>query len=114
MYHGGQLPDPPPLLTYNKHLQSVNPQNPNHKNENESREIQSFITQNVLSSGSSNDNLSTHRGDPNLNARVSILGKLSGQNLVKLGEENSVSDELYNNKDKNDIQIKWEEKELLG
>lgn len=55
------------------------------------------ITKDVLSSGGPDDDLRPHRRNPNFNARVSIFSQLSGQNLVQLGEEHSVSYELYQN-----------------
>lgn len=52
------------------------------------------LTKNSLGTGSSDDDFSTHRGNPNLNTWITILGQLSGQNFVQFSEKNSVCYEL--------------------
>lgn len=52
------------------------------------------LTEHVLSSSSPNDDLSPHWGNPNFNTRVTILSELSGENLVELREEDSISHKL--------------------
>jgi hypothetical protein len=42
----------------------------------------------------SDDDLGSHRSDPNLHSGITVLGKFTGQDLIKLGEEDSISDEL--------------------
>lgn len=51
-------------------------------------------TKNILSTSGPDNDLSAHRSDPNFDARVAILSKLSGQNLIKLREEHPIGDEL--------------------
>lgn len=58
------------------------------------------ITEYVLGTSGSDDDLRPHRRDPNLHTRVSILGKLSCQNLVQLGKENPVRNELRQERDR--------------
>jgi len=55
-------------------------------------------TQNVLSAGSSDDDLGAHGGHADLHAGVAILGELSGKKLVELGEKHAVSYELHRRK----------------
>lgn len=52
-------------------------------------------TENVLGASGSDDDLGAHGRNPNLDAGVSILGELPGQDLVELGEEDSVSHKLH-------------------
>lgn len=51
-------------------------------------------TKNILSTSGPDNDLSAHRSDPNFDAGVAILSKLSGQNLIKLREEHPIGDEL--------------------
>jgi hypothetical protein len=48
------------------------------------------------SPGGHDDDLGPGGRDPDLDAGVAILGQLAGQELVELGFENAVSDELEN------------------
>lgn len=54
-----------------------------------------LVTENILGVGGSDDDLSSGVGDTDLTARVSLLGELSGEELVELGSEDSVSYELW-------------------
>merc|ERR1719373_1133045 len=63
--HAGELTDPPALLS-----------------------------QDVLGAGGHDDDLGPGGGHADLHTRVTILGQLTGQELVQLSFENSVSDEL--------------------
>lgn len=54
-------------------------------------------TKNILSTSGPDDNLSAHRRDPNFDAGVPVLRQLSGQNLIKLREEDSIGHELLAN-----------------
>lgn len=58
------------------------------------------LTKNILCASGPDDDLGSHWRNPNFNTRVSIFGKLSSQNLIKLSEEYSVGDELQNIKKK--------------
>lgn len=60
------------------------------------------FTEDVLSASGSDDDLSADRGDPDFDAGVAVLRQLSGQNLVQLGEENSVGHKLSNHRTKHD------------
>lgn len=63
----------------------------------DSRDIETTrrsFTENVLSSGGSNDDLRTHWRYPNFNAWVAVLSKLSREHLVELSEEHTISYEL--------------------
>merc|ERR1712062_497097 len=53
-----------------------------------------LLSQHVLSAGGHDDDLSTGGSHADLHTGVPILGQLTGQKLVQLGFENSVSDEL--------------------
>lgn len=53
-----------------------------------------LLTKDGLGTGGSDDDLSALRGDTHLNTRVTILSELTGEELVQLGVEDSVSDEL--------------------
>lgn len=52
------------------------------------------LTKNLLGVGGSDDNLGLGRGKSDLNTRVSLLGELTGEELVKFSVENTVSDDL--------------------
>ncbi|KAF3954035.1 hypothetical protein CMV_020568 [Castanea mollissima] len=54
----------------------------------------SLLTENVLCLCGSDDDLGSHRRNPNLDAGVTVLSELTGQYLVQLGVENSFSYEL--------------------
>ena len=58
-------------------------------------------TEHVLSSGCPDDDLCSHRRNPNLDAGVTVLCKLPGEDLVQLSEENAIGDELKKYKTKN-------------
>ncbi len=53
------------------------------------------LTQNVLCAGCPDDNLCSHGSHTNLHSRVSMLCQLAGQQLIKLGVEDSVCHELH-------------------
>ena len=50
----------------------------------------SLLTENILGTGGSDDNLCPHGSDPNLHTWVTILCQLSSQNLVQLCVEHTV------------------------
>lgn len=52
------------------------------------------FTEHVLRSSCPDDDLCAHRRNPNLDAGVTVLGKLPRENLVQLSEENAISNEL--------------------
>jgi len=54
----------------------------------------SLFSQNILGAGGTDDDLSTHGGDTDFNARVTIFTELTGEELVEFGVEDTVSDEL--------------------
>ena len=53
-----------------------------------------LLAKDVLGPGGHDDDLSPGGGDPDLHAGVAILGELAGQELVELGLEHAVGDEL--------------------
>jgi len=52
------------------------------------------LTQHVLSAGRADDDLRAHGSHAHFNTGVAILGKLTSQQLVELGVEHAVCDEL--------------------
>ncbi len=52
------------------------------------------LTEHVLGAGGTDDNLSPHRRDANLDARVAVLCQLPCEKLVELGVEDAIGDEL--------------------
>ncbi len=63
----------------------------------------SFLAKNVLCPRGHDDDFGPGRGDADLDSGVAIFGQLAGQELVELGFENAVSDELKcNNKSINE------------
>jgi hypothetical protein len=53
-----------------------------------------LLTQHVLCPGGADDDLCAHGGHTDLHARVAILCQLTSQQLVQLGEEHAIGDEL--------------------
>ena len=53
-----------------------------------------LVSENALGAGGADDDLGTGRGDADLDTRVAILGQLAGEELVELGVEDTVGDEL--------------------
>lgn len=53
-----------------------------------------LLTEDTSGSGGSDDDLSSHRGDSDLNTGVSILSQDAGQELVQLSVENAILDVL--------------------
>lgn len=53
-----------------------------------------LVTKNLLGVGGTDDDLSAGVRDTDLASRVSLLGKLTSEELVELGGENTVSDKL--------------------
>lgn len=54
----------------------------------------SLLTKNFLGVGGTDDDVGHGRSDANLDTRVSFLGELALEELVELGVENTVGDEL--------------------
>lgn len=52
------------------------------------------FTKNILSASGSDDDLSAHWSNPNLNTWVSIFSKLSGKHFIQLREKYTISDKL--------------------
>lgn len=52
------------------------------------------LTQDALSAGSADNDLRAHGGHADLHAAVAILSELPGEQLVELGVEDAVLDEL--------------------
>jgi hypothetical protein len=55
----------------------------------------SLFTQNGLSASGTDDDFGTDGSDTDLDARVTVLGELTGQELVELGKEDTVSNKLF-------------------
>jgi hypothetical protein len=53
-----------------------------------------LLTENLLGVGGADDDVGDGRGDADLDARVTLLSELALEELVQLGVENTVSDEL--------------------
>lgn len=53
------------------------------------------LTKHILSTSGPDNDLRPHGSDADLHTRVAILSQLPSQELVELGIENSVSDELH-------------------
>lgn len=58
-----------------------------------------LLTQHVLSAGGPDDDFSAERSHAHFNARVTISSELTGEQLVELGVENAVRDELQDTKE---------------
>ena len=58
-----------------------------------------LVTEDVLGVGGSDDDLGSGVGDSDLTARVTLLGELSGEELVELGGKDTVSHELCDSRD---------------
>eukprot|EP01083_Nonionella_stella_P090539 252908_1 len=54
----------------------------------------SLLSKNILGTGGTYNDVGTMRGGTNLNSGVTILGELGGEELIELGVEASVGDEL--------------------
>jgi len=66
-----------------------------------------LLTENVLGVGGTDDDLSASRSDADFNTRVAILGKLTSEELVQFGVENTISNELLLKKvSRNEVRIK--------
>lgn len=53
-----------------------------------------LLTQHVLRPGGTDNDLCAHGGHADLNTRVAILSQLTSQQLVELGVEHTVCNEL--------------------
>ena len=53
-----------------------------------------LLTEDLLGVGGANDDIGHGGGNADLNARITLLSKLTLEELIKLGVENTIGDEL--------------------
>ena len=78
-----------------------------------------LLAENVLGAGGADDDLGAHGGHADLDAGVAILGELTDEELVELGEEDAVRDELLEWRRGENVQVSesrgaWVEKQSAG
>lgn len=61
------------------------------------------FTKHILSTGSTNDDLGAHRGDPNFDTGVPVFSEIPSQNLIEFCIEDSIRNKLFKFKIKESI-----------